>query len=189
MCSRTEICIRKKNSCLAGGICAKPHGWKCSFAGRRGSVGWLCVILSGLRCSRSRSTPLQAGEMGFLPQPRALALKLDGCFPTWKSGLGFFFGSAFDPAELLFSYPEIRVGFFGNQHLIQLSCNAHPRARSLKSTLGISLVPQGSASCTSVWIFTGCHSPTSSLLPFKKIQISGVKWVGQRIYKKYLSSS
>lgn len=112
MCSRTEICIRKKNSCLAGGICAKPHSWKCGFAGRRGSVGWLCVILSGLRCSRSRSTPLQAGEMGFLPQPRALTLKLDGCFPTWKSGLGFFFGSAFDPAELLFSYPEIRVGFF-----------------------------------------------------------------------------
>lgn len=94
-------------------------------------------------------------------------IQLNCCFPTQKSGLGFF----------------------GDQHLIQLSCNAHPRARSLKSTLGISLVPQGSASCTSLWIFTGCHSPTSSLLPFKKIQISGVKWVGQRIYKKYLSSS
>lgn len=107
---------------------------------------WLCVILSGFHCSKSRFTPLQAGEMGFLPQPRVLALKLDGCFPIQKSELGGgFFGSAFDPAELLFSHLEIRVGFSGDQHLIQLNCKGHHRAWSLQSTLEISLVPQGTA--------------------------------------------
>lgn len=109
-------------------------------------MGWLCVILSEFHCSKSRFTPLQAGEMGFLPEHRVLALKLDGCFPIQKSGLGgFFFGSAFDPAELLFSHMEIRVGFSGDQHLIQLNCKAHHRAWSLKSILGISLVPRGTA--------------------------------------------
>lgn len=56
--------------------------------------------------------------------------------------VGVFFESAFDPAEQLFSHPEMRVGFFGDQHLI---CKAHHRVWSLKSTLGISLIPQGIA--------------------------------------------
>lgn len=55
--------------------------------------------------------------MGFLPQPRALALKLDGCFPTWKSGLGFF---------------------FLDQHLIQLNC-CFPTQKSGLGFLGISI--------------------------------------------------
>lgn len=59
--------------------------------------------------------------------------------------VGISFGSAFDPAEQLFSHLEIRVGFFGDQHLIQLNGKAHHRAWSLKSTLGVSLIPQGTA--------------------------------------------
>lgn len=53
--------------------------------------------------------------MGFLPQPRALALKLDVCFPTQKS----------------------RLGFFWDQHLIQL--NSFHTWKSGLGFLGISI--------------------------------------------------
>lgn len=84
-------------------------------------MGLLCVILAGFLCSKSRFTPLQAEEMGFLPQPRALALKLDGYFPIQKSGLGIFLDQHLIHVNSCFPIQKSGLGFFLNQHLIQLN--------------------------------------------------------------------
>lgn len=103
-------------------------------------MGWLFVILCVFHCIKIIFTLLQAEEMLFLCQPHILAL------------------ISIAQAGWVFSHPEIRVFF--NQHLIQLNCNADRIGWSLKNTLGISFVSQGSV-C--VCALASVFSPLSTL--------------------------